>query len=365
MTARWILNLLLLLVLGLLGLLIQQELERMRARPTLAGSGLPPPHLIEIIRQGEPRIRLERLAAGWRMREPWDVDADQQRIDALLAIREAPLLRSIPISATEPGELGELGLDPVRLRLRLDTTEIAIGGLDPIAQWRYVASDDLVHLIPDHFHHLLIAPPIEMVARTLLPRDPVWVFVTRDGIALSEQTLNRLADLSAERLEPMASDPLTGPSVDARVELGAADGTRLRYRVSPDGRRWSRPDLGLTYVLEVAPELVEAPGPLAPDPLASDPLAWPSAADARAGAAEDPAALQTQLEDGAADQSRSLMDPDAPLSGQLPLGPPPEVKLRPRELEREVADEPPRAPTSPLREAPHGFGLDPFAPDPQ
>ncbi len=56
-----------------------------RTLPTLAGSGAPEPQLIEIAREGEPTIALERLASGWRMRAPWDVDADPDRVAALLS----------------------------------------------------------------------------------------------------------------------------------------------------------------------------------------------------------------------------------------------------------------------------------------
>ncbi|WP_296808358.1 hypothetical protein [Thiocapsa sp.] len=385
MRSRWILNLVLILVLSALGWVIRHDLAVTRAPATLAGSGAPEPHLIEIAREGEPTIALERLATGWRMRSPWDVDADPERVAALLAIRDVPLLRSVPAQAAA---LDELGLDPVKLRLRLDTTDIAMGGLDPIEQWRYVASDDLLHLIPDRFQHLLIAPPIDYVARMPLPRDLGPVFATRDTVPLSGETLDRLRGLVAERLEPLIGEP-TG----ALLEVSASDGTRVRYRVSEDGRRWTRPDLRLTYVLGEAAELIEDPSVVDPRPPVSvavpfaDPdigsnvdtdeapidTAWPESAS-RPGSdvfAPDPAPLthgdpEWRESPGTLD---SLMDPDAPLSGELPLGAPPEVRLRPHEVLREevltrdgVGQD--GSGVEEWRELPEGFGLDPFAPDP-
>ncbi|EGV17641.1 hypothetical protein [Thiocapsa marina] len=384
MRSRWILNLILILVLSALVWGIRHELAVTRTPPTLAGSGTPEPHLIEIVREGEPTIALERLVSGWRMRSPWDVDADPDRVAALLAIRDAPLLRSVPAQAAA---LDELGLDPVKLRLRLDATEIAMGGLDPIAQWRYVASDDLVHLIPDRFQHMLIAPPLDAVARAPIPRDLVPVFATRNSVPLSGGTLTRLAGLVAERVEPLIGEP-TG----ALLEVSASDGARVRYRVSEDGRRWTRPDLMLTYVLGDAPELIEDPraidptppgavappfagldvgSDVAPDAAPSD-AAWPESA-AYPGSdvfAPDPAPpppgdSEWRESPGTLD---SLMDPDAPLSGELPLGSPPEVRLRPHDMIREevltrdgVGQGGFGVETG--RELPEGFGLDPFAPD--
>ena len=365
MGSRWALNLVFAMILLLLGWAIRQELTVARIQPTLAGTGTAEPHLIEIAREGEPTMLLERLASGWRMRTPWDIDADPDRVAALLTIREAPILRSVPVQAAA---LDELGLEPVNLRLRLDTTDFAIGGLDPIAQWRYLASDDLVHLIPDRFHHLLIAPPIEYVARTPLPRDPEPVFAALGGVPLSRESLTRLTPLVAERLEA-----LTGDIAGTALELSAMDGTRIRYLVSEDGRRWSRPDVTLTYMLATAPELVTEPGAFDPTPPGTRPRVDPTAAAAIApGSPEWP----MQDADGvdwspgsadtsdAPDASASLMDPEAPLSGDLPLGPPPTILLRPHEETRDPVTEPGGFGAAMHREPPEGFGLDPFAPDP-
>jgi hypothetical protein len=377
MRSRWILNLVLVLVLSALGWAIRHELAVTQAPATLAGAGAPDPHLIEIAREGEPTIALEHLASGWRMRSPWDVDADPDRVASLLAIRDAPLLRSVPAQAAA---LDTLGLDPVKLRLRLDTTDIAMGGLDPIDQWRYVISDDLVHLIPDRFQHLLIAPPIDYVSRMPLPRDPVTVFATRDTVPLSSDTLTRLSGMVAERIEPLIGEP-TG----ALLELSAMDGTRMLFRVSEDGRRWTRPDLRLTYVLGEAPELIEDPSAIDPTPPISvaAPFAEPDIeraaapidadwAESGSGPGSDVFAPDAAPEPEWRESPRSLdslMDPDAPLSGELPLGSPPEVRLRPHDVMREEVltrdgfeQDGFRGEIG--RDLPEGFGLDPFAPDP-
>ncbi|HSO84200.1 hypothetical protein [Thiocapsa sp.] len=369
MRSRWILNLVLILVLSALGWAIRHELAVTQAPATLAGAGAPDPHLIEIAREGEPTIALERLASGWRMRSPWDVDVDPDRVAALLAIRDAPLLRSVPAQAAA---LGELGLDPVKLRLRLDTTDIATGGLDPIEQWRYVASDDLVHLIPDRFQHLLIAPPIDYVARMPLPRDLGPVFATHDRVPLSVETLARLTGLVAERIEPLIGEPN-----GTLLELSASDGTRVRYRVSEDGRRWTRPDLRLTYVLGEPPELIEDPGAIDPTPSlsVSAPVSEQDAVTTDSAWPESPSSPEADVfapdpewreSPGTLD---SLMDPDAPLSGELPLGSPPEVRLRPHDVLREEVltrdgVEQEGFGVEEDRDLPDGFGLDPFAPDP-
>jgi hypothetical protein len=379
MTGRWMLNLALLLVLLGLVWLIRVDLAATRTPPTLAGIGTPEPHLIEIARDGEPTLLLERLDSGWRMRAPWDLDADPERVAALLEIRHAPLLRSVPEQAAA---LDELGLEPVRLRLRLDTTDIAVGGTDPITQARYLASDGLVHLIPDHFYHRLITPPLDYVARTLFPRAAALNHATLNGASLSSETLRRIATLSAERLEPM-----TGMPEGDILELRTTDGDRIPYQISADGRRWTRPDLELRYVLSEATRLERAapddPSAMAtsipvapqtnspmsvgpetpwpsPDPLTSD---WPTGSFGSDSETLE-AAPGPDTPDAAdvRDPLERLMDPDAPLSGDLPLGPPPEVRLRPHVPAQDDGTDRREDDTGPRRDPPAGFGQDPFAP---
>ncbi|MCG6897578.1 MAG: DUF4340 domain-containing protein [Thiocapsa sp.] len=361
MRSRWILNLVLLLTVFLLGWAIRLELAATRIPPTLGGDDTSEPYLIEIARAGEPDIELERLLSGWRMRSPWDVDADPDRVAALLALREAPVLRSMPARAAA---LDELGLDPVSLRLRLDARDFVFGGTDPVSQLRYVGSEQLVHLIEDRFQHLLIAPPIDYVAPTPLPRGLDPAFGLLDDVPLSGDTLSRLGALVAERVEP-AADALTGST----LELRTMEGTRLRYLVSEDGRRWSRPDLGLTYVLPQAPALVEDPDAIDPTPAETlpHPDAAPGVADETQGwldaAGEGPDSAAPLDPDAPMGQ---LIDPEAPLSGELPLGPAPEVRLRPFDVLPAAPPESDHDPfeAGPEREPPEGFGLDPFAPDP-
>lgn len=382
MTKRWALNLLLALLLVLLGWAIRHQLAATRSPPTLAGTGTAEPHLIEITRAGEPTILIERGGSGWRMRTPWIVDADAGRVAALLAIRGAPLQRTLPAEMTD---LAALGLDPIRLRLRLDTSDFAIGATDPVAHWRYVLSDGMVHLIEDRFHHLLTAPPIDVVSRDLLPRDPKPAFAILEDVPLSGETLGRLEALIAERLEPFSGD-----SIGRRLEFRAMDGTRVPYLISDDARRWSRLDLNLTYVLAEPPALITDPGAIDPTPPPPggnrDIMATEPAPDGTDGALRDPDGLDPDeldhktLDPNALDQaldaggmtdpfdtSDSLMDPDAPLSGDLPLGPPPAVHLRPHDPTHEVMLDPnnlDNLDNTMLREPPEGFGLDPFAPDP-
>lgn len=355
MTARWSVNLILLLVLGLLGLVIRHDLglaDRPQALVWTAAADL---RLLEVERDGEPTIRLERTPDGWRMREPLEIDADPGHLDKLLGLLAVPVERSFP---AQSAALAELGLEPVKLRLRLDDLTLDFGGLDPLAQRRYVAAQGLVHLIDDRFQHLLIAPPIDWCARTLLPRGKPPRFATLNGVPLAAGSLQALTGLTAERVEPLTGD-LTGEPLQFKF----ADGSALRFLVSADRRRWSRLDLKLRYVLseglllELDPTALD-PTPATPPPvleskskvLPASPMASGGGAALSAPATSDPFAPPA--------------DPDAPVPADVSLGAPPAVRLRPEPMDTDDGTAGGFG-AEPYKAAPEGFGADPFAPDPE
>jgi hypothetical protein len=125
-------------------------------------------------------------------------------------------------------------------------------------------------------------------------------------------------------------------------------------------------------VLAEAPELIEDPG--AVDPRPPMPLTDLSRTDPDRSPGnpewlgQDPAELDWDTGSfrtlGPSGPRDAIIDPDAPLSGDLPLGPPPEVRLRPHESARETVLESGGTGGELHRDPPAGFGLDPFAPDP-
>jgi hypothetical protein len=374
MGRRWLANLVLLLVLALLSLGVRHELAREGRPQTLAGVDPKDLRLIEVDRDGEPRIRIERGPDGWRLLEPLEVDADQARLERLLEILGSPVQRSFP---EQSAALGELGLAPSKLRLRLDGLTLAFGGLDPLSQQRYVAADGLVHLIEDRFYHLLIAPPIDFVSRSLLPVGRAPAFATLGGVPLAAGSLGVLAGLTAERVEPLA-----GEFAGVPVQVKFADGRALRFLVSEDRRRWSRLDQKLRYVLTDGPLLELDPEATDPTPPEPPPT---TVADQEPGAATT---MQTQtlrpeeqigmdevdLEPGLPADEPDLDDPFAPIAD--PDAPafegmkPPEVRLRPEGPGDDdgYLDEGKDAAggfgAEPYKDPPQGFGMDPFAPDP-
>jgi hypothetical protein len=367
---RWLVNVVLFALLMLLGSGVRHELTKVSETPRL--SDLVPTDLlqVEIVREGEPTIRFNETATGWRIEEPLKVDAEQGQMDKLLAILRTPVHRSIP---AQTADLRELGLSPPTLRARFDSLALSIGGVDPVAQYRYVSSDGIVHLIDDRFYHLLIAPPIDYVSRRLFPRGFAPAFGRIDGVPLKSDSLASLEGVVAERIEPLPGDFTGSPA-----EIKIADGTGVRFLVSGDRRRWARQDLRLLYVLTTAPTLTQDPNAVDPTPPIPEPqvaVPEPTAPpeDIPEEATYDPADPFSPIPEG---EEPLVQDDssDAPIEGGPTLGPAPAVHLSPNGQPRDdgKATATPAKTTSrqnklhaePDPKGAFGFGQDPFAPDP-
>jgi len=251
MRGRWTTNLILLLVAALLGVATFFEINRPDAPTRLTGLALDTIGEITLERKGRASVRLRRTPDGWRMTNPFRVEANAHRIDELLGILGAPVQRSFPIAAASASELG---LDPANIRLLLDEVELKVGGIEPIEQRRYVAIGDLVHLINDRFYHHLIARDLDYVSSKVLPTGFKADSGVVNNVPLTAESLAAIQSLSAERVEP-----LTGETAGGLLVLQSPGGESLRFLITEGGSRWSRLDLRLSYLVPGAPLLVTDP----------------------------------------------------------------------------------------------------------
>jgi len=251
MRGRWTTNLILLLVAALLGVATFFEINRPDAPTRLTGLALDTIGEITLERKGRASVRLRRTPDGWRMTNPFRVEANAHRIDELLGILGAPVQRSFPIAAASASELG---LDPANIRLLLDEVELKVGGIEPIEQRRYVAIGDLVHLINDRFYHHLIARDLDYVSSKVLPTGFKADSGVVNDVPLTAESLAAIQSLSAERVEP-----LSGETAGGLLVLQSPGGESLRFLITEGGSRWSRLDLRLSYLVPGAPLLVTDP----------------------------------------------------------------------------------------------------------
>ncbi|MGB0211465.1 DUF4340 domain-containing protein [Algiphilus sp.] len=133
------------------------------------------------------RVLLERVANGWRLREPVDAPADPTEVNSLLSVASAAVHERFGLNEVDAADLG---LDRPERRLFFDDTDIAIGAVNPVTRQRFVqVGDDTVAQIDDpagaprnathaNFVHKRIVAADRELTRIDLPR---WIVEKRDA----------------------------------------------------------------------------------------------------------------------------------------------------------------------------------------
>lgn len=350
-TRRWLVNLALLALLGLLLLAVRLDTREAERHSRLTSLSAEDINRIELHRAGEPAIRLQRADTGWELQAPFAVAADPAAVSKLLPVADARVSRILPAAGLD---LAELGLTAAPLRVLLNGLELRFGGTEPVAAQRYVQVGDMVHLIDNRFLPRLMTPATALVSRRLLPPGFSPGLGDLDGSPVSAGALAPLAEAVAVRV--VAADPLPDSALGGRLlAVGSADGgDGLDFLVSDGGTRWTRLDTGLSWVFATPP--VDAVRDL-PAATAAAPAPTPAPTPAQAPPAAAPVGPMP----------RAVPAPAAaePAAGTLPV-----ERLTPPAPGREPVEERPTAAVPNLRgmvpvpdpSALPQQGVDPFAP---
>ena len=190
--------------------------------------------------------RFQRVQGRWRLVAPWDVPADAESVERLLAIPATPVRRRLDGTPADPATLG---LAPPFAEVVLGGTRIAFGTTEAIDQARYVRIGDAVSLVPDRISVVLLAP-----AERFVDRDPFadlqggLAAVDEAGAPWPASRAAALATWRAETVEAMPADaPRAGRSLRLRDGAGRAHGFLL---VAREGRlALLRDDRPLAWVM--------------------------------------------------------------------------------------------------------------------
>jgi len=162
MGARWLINLALVAVAALLGAWIALELDGQMRAERLTAVAAEQVTRIVIERAQRADIVLTRATDGWHMHAPHAGVADPTVVARVLALLHAPVERWLTL---EPAERAAAGLEPAAIRVRFDALELRVGGVEPLAQRRYVGHGARVAVLDERWLAPLRAEP----AAFLLP----------------------------------------------------------------------------------------------------------------------------------------------------------------------------------------------------
>lgn len=99
------------------------------------------------------------------MLKPVSISANSFRIDTLLKMLEGTSHASYPVNSLE---LEKYGLSEPATSISFNDITIDFGIVNPVNNYRYVRSGNMVHLIDDHFYPLVSSQAGTLIARELL-----------------------------------------------------------------------------------------------------------------------------------------------------------------------------------------------------
>lgn len=166
MNSRRLINLVLLVLVGAAAALLLTGKDKPQG-PSLV-THLAPAAIdhISVEREGLATLNFVRRGGGWRMTKPLSIQANPDRINAILQLL---LTRSRDRIRAAGADLRTLNLDPAPVTVRVNGRVLRLGGTDPVGHLRYVLYDGTVHLIKDTLFPQLIQPAAFFVDTRLLP----------------------------------------------------------------------------------------------------------------------------------------------------------------------------------------------------
>ena len=119
---------------------------------------------IQITQKGA-NILLQKKKNNWYLTEPINARADEKKVTAFLEILSAKSEYRFPLA-----DLDRYGLEKPNIQLQIDHESFNFGGLSPVTNQQYVATDDSVYLVSPRFAVMLPSQPIKIVCPTLLTK---------------------------------------------------------------------------------------------------------------------------------------------------------------------------------------------------
>ncbi|WP_054773375.1 DUF4340 domain-containing protein [Methylogaea oryzae] len=245
MSDKMKLNLALLAVVAVLGLLVVLEPGKKKDEPhPLAQIDTQSINKIQV--SGRQNFTLEKRDGHWRLTQPLDVPAAENRVEQLLKIPSAPSDTQYPVDAAQ---LAKFQLAPPNATLALGDLVLEFGGSDPIQQQRYVKLGNSLHLVTDNFYQHLTAAPTDYVEKKLLPENANIHGIELPGLKLSKDKdgkwtaeppqaeaapLYEMAEAwkNARAYDVRSYTPMDGKMPTEKATIRLADGQSVEFLVA-------------------------------------------------------------------------------------------------------------------------------------
>lgn len=266
MTKRNLLNLSLLIFVIILVSLAVYEPGKKKAitPPTLTNLKAGNIYSIKIIQNNKSAIELKKTNNNWAMLKPYQLPANNFRIESILKLASAPSLSKNDLNNLDKRLFG---LDKPLASISFNDTEIVFGNNKSLKNHRYVSIDSTLHMTADTFYYQLLAKAESYIDHKLIPSDksisklklPKMNFVKNDGKwkmrpSAGNVSADSINQLMSEWQLSQAYDVEKHPVIkntkpDITVYLSDTDFYRFKIGKNKDSFNLTNIDTGVHYIL--------------------------------------------------------------------------------------------------------------------
>lgn len=232
---------------------------------------------IAIENDNKPAVQLEKRDKNWFLTAPYQMPANNFRVQSLLQIAGA---ESHAQFSSNAHDLKKFHLGHPKAVLRLNDTSISFGDTEPLTLRRYVLVGSTIHLIKDNVFHqltqnatsfisLALLPEASIITRLTLPdmtlqkdrNNAAWILEPNPKGQVSMDQINKLIDawtsaqaLAVEPYKSGTTKPKTKAKLNQNIEVSLASGNAIKFEVRPDETDFvlARKDVGIEYHLPLS-----------------------------------------------------------------------------------------------------------------
>ncbi|SNR93417.1 protein of unknown function [Methylobacillus rhizosphaerae] len=274
MRARWLINLvLLLLVAGVGAFLYLNPQHEQEAPPSYEVSTLKLADFdrLSIEFPAKAAVVLEKIDGFWRLAQPYSARADQQTVQRLVSIVAAKSSEKFPAN-----DAARFGMDNPRLKIKLNNEEFIFGIYNPVTGEQYVAYKDAVYLLSGLYSETAATQLVEMLDKSpLKPREEIAGFdlshleqweevrlqlnldehgkwqVSAPGAKPEQNDINEWFDGYWTKVRALSVEPYTPDRKESYpfVSIKLKDGKQVRFDKLQESPQLilGRPDEGMRY----------------------------------------------------------------------------------------------------------------------
>lgn len=169
MKARWLVNLVLLALVGGIALFLYlrpKSAEQGAHTYSISTLELNSVSRVSVEFPTQKPVRLEKSQGRWRMTEPFQARADAAAVGRIISVAGATSMVKLPAT-----DLSRFGLDKPSLRVRLDDQEFNFGMYNPVGGDQFVAYKDAVYTLPTMYGEGASIQPLEILNKRPLDDD--------------------------------------------------------------------------------------------------------------------------------------------------------------------------------------------------